>query len=201
MEVNRSGRGFGKLLQAARRVDTHFPAHLPPVLVFTDPKRSAHPIDLACEIPCGWGLVYRHFGAEDREEIAADLAKLSKRRHFRLLIGADPELAFRIKADGVHWPERLQTLAARSARHFKINTLAAHQPSQVLGPQPLKIDARVLSTVFPSMSPSAKAPIGALKFAGIARKSETPLYGLGGVTAYTALRLANHSGMAGVGTV
>ena len=43
----------------------------------------------------------------------------ARRNGFALLIAADPALAIRVKADGVHWPERLtgaiRRLAAQSA--------------------------------------------------------------------------------------
>ena len=187
-----------KLKSAARRAARHLPSHLPPVLVFTDPERSPPPDTLANWIPAGWGLVYRHFGAADAGKTAAMLARLSKHRRFTLLVGADPELACQVGASGVHWPQRLIHLAHRSAPRFALNTLSAHTPSDVLGPQPRWADARVLSTVFPSNSRSAGPAIGATRFRLAANDARLPVYGLGGINTENATQIASSAGLAGV---
>ena len=199
MEISLKAGPPGKLKSAARRAAAHLPAGLPPVLVFTDPARSAHPLDLASVIPPGWGLVYRHFGAAEAGSLAEILAKLAKKRRFRLLIGADPALARAVGADGVHWPERQFGEARRAAVHFALNTMSAHSPSSLYAPQPPWLSARVLSTVFPSASPSAGRALGPGRARTIAGKAGCPVYGLGGVNAETAGRIADAMGLAGVG--
>lgn len=190
--------GARKFRAAARRAAGHLPAHLPPVLVLSDPERSGDLAALASRLPYGWGLVYRHFGAPDRGEIAHKLTRITRHRGLRLLIGADPELAFKVGAEGVHWPERLLARARRHFSHFSLNTASAHEAMAVAGPQPLGLDARVLSTVFPSSSPSAAPPMSALRFRLAVREAPLPVYGLGGVTAHNAGRIAGLAGLAGV---
>ena len=187
-----------KLRLGARRASTHLPAGLPPVLAFTDPWRGAAPLDLAACLPAGWGLVYRHFGAPDRNATANRLAWLARRRGLILLIGADPVLAARVGADGVHWPQARAGEARHWAGRFRLMTASAHHASDLLGPQPRAIDARVLSTVFPSDSPSAGQAMGAIRFRMICHRSDMPVYALGGVTAESAQRVAKHSGLAAV---
>lgn len=187
-----------KLRSAARSAQRHLPAGLPPVLVLTDPLRSPSPEHLANTLPAGWGLVYRHFGAPDAAEMADKIAKIARFRGVRLLIGADPALARRVGADGVHWPERLAIHARRAARAFPLNTLSAHFPSAVLGPQPDWVSARLLSTAFASGSPSSGKPVGAIRFRLLCNKARRPIYALGGVTAETAGRIAGVAGLAGV---
>lgn len=199
MNLNRADPGFGKLVRAARSVQGHFPPHLPPVLVFTDPDRSPPALDLAPAIPRNWALVYRHFGAAGRKEIALKLSQMAKRNGFQLLIGADPDLARSVRADGVHWPERLEREARRYAQHFKLNTMSAHGPPRLRRPSATPISALVLSTVFPSESPSASVPLGVRRFRTLSRSTDVPVYGLGGVNGDTGRQISTVAGLAGVG--
>ncbi|MCA3729631.1 MAG: thiamine phosphate synthase [Phenylobacterium sp.] len=170
----------------------------PPLLVFTDPDRTADPVALARSLPRGAGLVYRAFGAPDRLETARALAIIARRRGLVLLVGADAELAARAGASGVHLPERLAGRALRLRRPGWIITAAAHSPRAARRPG---VDAFVLSAVFPSASPSAGPPLGALRFAQRVRTASAPAYALGGVNDSTAgrLRMTGAAGLAGVG--
>jgi len=120
MDLAVTAPGARRLRAAARQARRAIGPELPPVLVFTDPQRSAHPLDLARAMPLGWGLVYRHFGAPDRFEIAAELAKAARIGRFFLLIGADPHLAKCVGANGVHWPEAMRRSALKRANAFAI---------------------------------------------------------------------------------
>ena len=62
------------------------------------------------------------------------------------------------------------------------------------------LDALVLSAIFPSASPSAGRPVGALKAAQMVRISASPVYALGGVNDATAPSLLRTgiTGLAGV---
>ncbi|MCI4643289.1 MAG: thiamine phosphate synthase [Hyphomonadaceae bacterium] len=199
MELSLKAGPARKLKSAARSTARQLPADLPPVLVFTDPIRSAHPLDLASILPPGWGLIYRHFGAADARPLAEILAQMAKKRRFRLLIGADPKLARAVKADGVHWPDHMWATARHAAPAFHLNTMSAHTASDLYTPQPAWLDARVLSTIFPSSSPSAGVALGAIRARNISRRAHLPVYALGGVTSETAGAVANQFGLAGVG--
>ncbi len=119
-----------------------------------------------------------------------------------LLAGADPGLASRIGADGVHLPERLAYRAAglRRARPGWLVTCAAHSAAAVAAARRRGADAVVLSAVFPSASPSAGRPLGPLRFAALVSSARLPVYALGGVRGRTARRLAG-SGAAGLAAV
>jgi thiamine-phosphate pyrophosphorylase len=158
----------------------------------TDPKRTPGPATIAAHLPKGWGVVYRHFGASDRYAIGAKLARICKQRGLVLLVSADPALAAAIGADGVHWPEtRLRGVRHRSP-HF-IETASAHSRAGLARAHALKLDAAFLSAVFPSNSPSAGKPLGALRFRQIARTAPLPVYALGGINAENAAQIAQHS--------
>lgn len=201
MDLTPHGPGARRLRAQARTAQIALGPRLPPVLVLSDPLRSADPLDLAGLMPAGWALVYRHFGDVRRHEIAAQLAILASIRGFRLLVGADGELALRVGAHGVHWPQAMGREALRWRGAFMLNTMSAHRPADVMGSQPVGVDARVLSTAFASASPSAGYPLGAVRLRSIAGRASLPVYALGGVNATTAGRISGQCGLAGVGQI
>jgi thiamine-phosphate pyrophosphorylase len=169
---------------------------LPPLLLFTDPKRTPDPCAAASRLPLGSGVVYRHFGAPDRLATARALHRLCRRRRLKLLIGADWALAKRVGADGVHLPERLAGTAyqLRRAHRAWLVTAAAHGAT-IKHPG---LDALVLAPVLPSASPSAGRALGARQANAIALRTGLPCYALGGVNADTASRLTGFAGLAGI---
>jgi thiamine-phosphate pyrophosphorylase len=176
---------------------------LPGLLVFTDPDRSGDLEALAGRLPTGSALVYRAFGAPDAVQVGRTLRGLTRARGALLLVGADDALAQAVRADGVHLPQRLARRARRlRARHPDwLITTAAH--SLATGRAALRhgADATVVSTVFPSASASAGAPMGAAGLARVVRRLAGPVYALGGVNLQTigALRVCGAIGVAVVG--
>ena len=116
---------------------------------------------------------------------------IARDRKLKLLIGADAGLAARLGADGVHLPER----SAHRARRLKavhpdwLVTAAAHSPTAARRAFAAGADAVIVSTIFPSRSPSAGAPMGPLRLAMLARRLAGPVYALGGIDNKTARRL------------
>lgn len=141
-------------------------------------------------------MIYRHFGAAGREAIARALLRVCRRRGLTLLIGADPALAQRIGADGVHLPERLarQGPALRRAHPRWLITVAWHGGRQRQTP----VDALILAPVLPSASPSATRPLGRRRANALAKRTGLPCYALGGVNAQTASGLTGFAGLAAV---
>lgn len=175
---------------------------LPPLLVFTDPLRTPDVESLAARVPRGSALVYRAFGTQDALETARRLREITARRGALLLIGADHHLAREAGADGVHLPERLTWRLPRLLSRFGAwrVTVAAHSLAAARKGLRLGADAIVLSTVFPSASPSAAEPMGAAAFARAIRRLGGPVYALGGVNAQTIDELRG-SGAVGVAVV
>jgi thiamine-phosphate pyrophosphorylase len=164
---------------------------LPTVWFVTDPERTPDPVGIARQLPRGCGIIYRHFGADDAETTAMSLARIARERKQTLLIGADPELAARVGAAGVHLPERMMGEVRRlKARHPRwIVTVAVHAPRAARRAHTAGADAVLLSTVFPSRSPSAGRAVGEVRLAALVRASHVPILALGGVNALTAARL------------
>lgn len=173
---------------------------LPALLFFTDPARTPDISAVAERLPRGSAIVYRAFGAANAEAAALTLKAIARRRGLRLLIGADEVLAAKVKADGVHLPERLAHRARAIRRPGWLVTAAAHSPRAARSALASGADAVVVSAVFPSNSASAGAPLGPLRLAQIVRMAGGPVYGLGGVNDKTARRLlrAGLVGLAGV---
>ena len=170
---------------------------LPALYFFTDPQRTPDPAAIAATLPRGTAIVYRHFGADERVRIARDLRRVARARDLPLLIAADPELARRVGADGVHWPERL--LGSAHQRHG-ITLAAAHSARAVERAAALGADACVLAPVFQTNSASGNAPLGLIRASRIARNAPLPIIALGGVNTQTAERLPGR-GFAGCAAV
>jgi thiamine-phosphate pyrophosphorylase len=169
---------------------------IPTLFFFTDPARTPHPLQSAARLPRGSAVVYRHFGAKDREKVAFQLAALCKRRSLVLLIGADLKLAQKVRA-GVHWPERLMPASKRTQR---LETTAAHSPRALARAARAGFDAAVLSPVFPSKSKSAQTPLGPLRAMRLARAAALPVIALGGINARNGAQLSGR-GFAGVAAI
>jgi thiamine-phosphate pyrophosphorylase len=165
---------------------------LPRAWFMTDPGRTPGPEHIVERLPAGFGVIYRHYGAKDRFETGRRLAAICRRRRLTLLVSADPRLAKRIRADGVHWPEAMLG-GVRASHPTWIETASAHSPRAIGRALKFGADAAILSAVFASASPSAGAPIGPLRFRELARSAPLPVYALGGVTHRNAARATAHA--------
>lgn len=168
------------------------------MLAFTDPARTPDPLALVQTLPRGSALVYRAFGAPEAEAVARALRAATRARGVRLLIGQDHRLALKVRADGVHLPERLagRAEAMKRLRPGFLVTCAAHSPRAARA----RADAVVVSAIFPSRSASAGRPIGPLRLAALARACGRPAYALGGINNKTARRLLP-TGVIGIAAV
>jgi thiamine-phosphate pyrophosphorylase len=144
--------------------------------------------------------VFRAFGAADAVERGRRLKAIARARGLRLLVGADAALAARLEAGGLHLPERLAAKSRRLRRPGWVVTCAAHSLAAVRRAKLAGADAVVVSTIFPSDSPSAGAPIGPVRLALLVRHAGLPVYGLGGINDKTARRLKDVRliGLAGI---
>ena len=164
----------------------------------TDPSRTRDTFSVVENLPRGSGVIYRHFEEGGREAIAKRLRQLTWRRGICLLIGNDPDLALRVKADGVHWTERNLASSKYWRDRFSLMTGAAHSRRAIAIAGETGLDAALVSTVFASESASALRPIGPIKFRQFALTAPLPIYALGGVTAENAGRISGVAGIAAV---
>jgi thiamine-phosphate pyrophosphorylase len=183
---------------AVRRIESHFPVALPPILFLTDPDRVADPTAIVPRLPAGSGLVYRHFGSDDRVIIARALSRACAEHEIAFLISADPGLARATKATGVHWPERKLPETRRWRGQFALQTASAHSPDAIRRANRAGMNAVLVSTVFPSASPSAGHPMGPIRLRNLERRARVPIYALGGLTSANAGQIAGFAGIASV---
>ncbi|MAN66243.1 thiamine phosphate synthase [uncultured Hyphomonas sp.] len=187
-----------KLISAARRAGRHLPSWLPPALFLTDPQRTPDPVSIAEHLPAGWGIIYRHYGAAHRLWQARQLADIANRRGLALLISADPGLAIKVGAAGVHWPFSQKDKARKWQGRFDLMSVSAHGHGELRQIDAHIFDAALVSAVFPSKSPSAGSPLGAFALRSLSKHSPVPLYGLGGVNSHNASSICNAAGLAAI---
>jgi len=193
-----------ELWRQARRLGRNAPPgkSLPPLLFFTDPDRTPDPAAIVERMPRGSAVVFRAFGAPSALAEGRRLRAVARRRGVLLIVGADAALARRLRADGIHLPERLAGRAGviRALERRFLVTVAAHELPAALAARRNGAQAIVVSPVFASASPSAGQPMGLLEFTFIVRKARLPAYALGGIDAGAARRLVR-SGAVGLAAV
>ena len=197
---------FQYLLDKARDIaqaQSPLKPSLPPL--FTDPKRTPHPEDIAIHMPEGCGLIYRHFGEAHASQRAQLLRKITRDNGLTLLIGEDDALALEVEADGVHLRQASipRAIDLHVTHSCLILTAACHDAEtlRALGADS-GLSAVFVSPVFASHSPSAQG-IKALGVKGAREMtdlSSLPVFGLGGINCDNILSLRD-SGLAGVGAV
>ena len=171
---------------------------LPALFAFTDPVRTPDLLNLAKALPPGAGLVLRSFGRAEIEAQAFELSAIAHERGLILLTAADPDLARRCGAHGVHWPQARLAQGAR-ARHGGLITASAHCPAAARRAAGLA-DAVFVSTAFASRSPSAKRPLGPFRLAAYTARCPKPVYALGGINTKSINRLIG-LGLAGAAAI
>ena len=157
---------------------------------------------MVARLPRGSAVVYRAFGGPEAVGRGLALARQARLRGVAFFVGADVRLAVRLRADGVHLPQRStgRTGTIAALRHRFLVTGAAHGLPAALRARRGGLDAIVVSPVFASASPSAGRSLGLLRFASLVRQAGLPAYALGGVNDRTIRRLKG-SGAAGMAAI
>ena len=172
---------------------------LAPYVLMTDPKRIPDILNAVKNLPERSALIYRHFGAPDREFMAHKLRQVCFKRGIQFLIGADETLARQCGADGLHLPER--DLESAPVLHIRypdwILTGATHSELALARAAKTGVSAAFLSPVFKSDSPSAGKALGVERFTDIVRTAALPVFALGGVNRNNAEMLLG-TGAAGI---
>ena len=195
-----------RLVRATRSLHktAGLPRKLPNLFFFTDERRVDDLATVVAGLPDGVGVIFRHYTHPGRLGLAAEISSQCRSQHRCLLIAGSPEIARTVGADGVHWPEvQFQTgLASRKPiPPYWIVTTAVHSLRAICNLRHRRVDAAFLSPIFPTAShPDRPHFLGPVRSAALARTSSTPLYGLGGISAGSALRLKN-SGLVGFGAI
>jgi len=184
MKSHPLGKIAVKIRRAARR-----PSRLSPLIFMTDPQRVKNLPEQLAALPLGCGVIYRHFGEANRYITAKLLRDITLSRGQQLLIGGDDiALADSVKADGVHFRRDAHLkgpTAFHAKRPGKLITMAGLKTGRYTAPLTC-LDGLFISSIFPSQSPSAGAPIGPAALAKKTQSLEAPIFALGGITPRTA---------------
>ncbi len=178
-------------------------SRLSPLIFMTDPERVPDVVAAALKLPRGTAIIYRHFGSAHRFVDAEALRHVTFERGQQLLIGADPELAIEVGADGVHFRRdakvELPTLWRQRCPDWLIS-MAGIKSGDYAGDLSV-LDGLLISSIFPSQSLSAGQPIGVQNFANKVASLAAPIFALGGIHKDTAPKLigSGAAGIAGIG--
>ena len=133
-------------------------------------------------------------GAAAWLRLAERLGGLCRAHGTRLLLNADPALAARVEADGLHLNRRrLAALAERPQGAAWVGA-SCHDAAELARAAALGADFAVLSPVRRTPSHPGRAPLGWAAFAALAAEAPLPVYALGGVGAAEAATARRHGG-------
>ena len=194
-----------RLARAAVEFNRRAAADLPALVFMTDDDRVGAPASVIASLPSGSLAILRAKKAADRVRLAQDIAHLARARGIYWLVADDPELASRLAAHGVHFPEARIGAAQhwRSIRPQWLITCGAHSLRACMRAASAGANAILLAPVFPTRSHAGRPALGSFRTRCIAQQSRVPVYALGGIDAHSARRLrgAKLVGLAAVGAL
>ncbi len=187
---------------------------LPRLILMTDEKRLPDPLPAIDSLPAGSAVIFRHYDTPGRAALAQEVVNHARARRVRVLVAADPRLAVKVGADGLHLPEAMAQRGPGAWRTWFpergedggrdgagwLITAAAHSPTALRRADAAGANAVLLSPVFPTESHPDATYLGNLRFRILCASSRLPVYALGGVTKATARRLkdSDAAGLAGI---
>ncbi|HEX5512770.1 MAG TPA: Nudix family hydrolase [Gammaproteobacteria bacterium] len=116
------------------------------------------------------------------EALAGEVIAACRVRGAQVLLNAEPELALRLGADGVHLSSpRLQALRARPVPADLWCAASCHDAAELLQASAIGVDFAVLSPVQATASHPQAAPLGWRNFERLVWDLPLPVYALGGV--------------------
>lgn len=155
----------------------------------TDDARDVDWPRAVAALPRGAAIIVRHRETKAREALAKRLKSVCAARGILLLIADDQNLAMRVRADGVHIPQRHGAKIAPVKARFPrwLVTASAHRAASVLTAQNAGADAVLIAPVFATASHPGRSALGLVRFAALL--SGPNCYALGGVDARSVQRL------------
>lgn len=165
------------------------PGHLPRLWFFTDMRLGGSEAALIARLPPGTGVVLRNYGIANRTAWAHALVALCKRRRLTVLVAGDDKLAWTLRADGVHWPEKQSRAQVRRRCKRWLVTMAVHGPGGVCVARHIHADAVFISPVFLTRSHPGRAGMGTVRAGLLIRQVLFPAIALGGVTSRSSRKV------------
>lgn len=187
-----------KFRRVARTAAAQLPPRLPPIFYCTDENRNFDNKNVISNLPSGWGVIYRCRNIDKQMDEVVSLNRLCKAKKIKFLLSQFPCVAWKIGADGVHWPESLLQESKAWRGHFKIMTGSVHSFTGLRISRSYPLDAVLYSSVFASESSSSSIPIGPIKYRKCVRFSQLPVYALAGVNVANAALIAAFGGIVAI---
>lgn len=157
-----------------------------------------NPEIVARVLPKGAAIILRDYRLPQRAALARRLKSICAARGLLLIIGADPNLAQAVEADGLHMPSWFRPMGGKP--NGMIVTAACHNAEDLREAARRGAHLAFLSPVFPTQSHPGEAHLGAQGFRTTAAASPLPVLALGGVDETNAGSLAGPN-VAGFGAI
>ena len=172
-------------------------AKLPGVWLFSDERLAAGMIALAAILPPGSGIVLRHdsLPAAERWRLLRRLARTARARKLMLLLAANPVLAKRWGADGVHLRQAHAHRAAQARRLGLLVTMPVHDGREARRARRAKADGAFVSPLHRTRSHPGAPALGRAAWLRLARLAGRQAFALGGMTPARARQLGRASGI------
>ncbi len=173
------------------------PCRLSPLIAMSDPVRTPDIVEWADKLPKHCALIYR-FDELD-EAVLNTLHEMTQDKEQQLLIR---HTKYDTRAKGLHFKRYTDLALIDEVKRKQPNTLmslAALKTKEYDRELPA-LDALLVSSIFPSQSPSAGEPIGIDTLTKRRANYDAPVFALGGVNATNA-HLLMHTGIAGIACV
>ncbi|MES1991899.1 MAG: thiamine phosphate synthase [Pseudomonadota bacterium] len=163
----------------------------------TDPERAPDAHTILAALPKGSGLVWRAYDTVLTRHALRALERHASKKKIMLLIASMPSDARKLRFHHRHFAgHRVKTTYTD-----QFTTAAAHSEKEIIAAARAGIDAVLISPVFATVSHKDAKPLGALRFADLARIARTKnlvVYALGGVTDENKIRRLKGSGLTGI---
>jgi len=166
---------------------------LPQLYLFSDAERLPDPSSLLSLLPRGACVVLRHTDRQSLVSLAQLIIPQARKLGLKVIVAGDIRLALQVGANGTHLSEataRCRRPRTKTAKRGFFITAAAHTRMAIWRARQAGADLIFLSPVFETKSHPGARRLGALRFAVLARTSQTPIIALGGITQSSATRLA-----------
>ncbi len=178
------------------------PKDFPSAFLFTDEGRTPDlPMTLNA-LPKNVGVIFRHYDAENRCELAHEISEHCKKLDLPLLIAGDWRLARACQAEGVHLPQYMikQAPVIKRADPRLVISAACHNEKSLRQAEQAGVDFAFLSPLFPTKSHADAKGLNRARIAGLVRSVDMPVYGLGGINVETITHLRG-TGICGIGAI
>lgn len=156
---------------------------MPSVWLLTDERvAEADLLRAIARLPRGSAILVRHYTLDDvaRYGLFKRVRRVARRRGCVVLLAGDPAQARAWGADGHHGRARADRGMGVCARPW-LHSAPVHDSRELLSAISAGTDAILLSPLMATRSHPGARPLGAFRFAMLARRSPVPVIALGGV--------------------